>query len=125
MIAHYLKVAFRNLWKYKTQHLIALVGVGVALLCFSICLYVVRYAFSMNHCFANYERIAELNIRDMKEGKVLNYTPATLAEELRLQKPDASKGSTAIRTIIFFRNLTILSFFIYHSASLFLSLVFQ
>lgn len=88
MIAHYLKVAFRNLWKYKTQHLIALVGVGVALLCFSICLYVVRYAFSMNHCFANYERIAELNIRDMKEGKVLNYTPATLAEELRLQKPD-------------------------------------
>ena len=70
MIAHYLKVAFRNLWKYKTQHLIALVGVGVALLCFSICLYVVRYAFSMNHCFANYERIAELNIRDMKEGKV-------------------------------------------------------
>lgn len=88
MIAHYLKVAFRNLWKYKTQHLIALVGVGVALLCFSICLYVVRYAFSMNHCFANYERIAELNFRDMKEGKVLNYTPATLAEELRLQKPD-------------------------------------
>ena len=46
MIAHYLKVAFRNLWKYKTQHLIALAGVGVALLCFSICLYVVRYAFS-------------------------------------------------------------------------------
>lgn len=88
MIAHYLKVAFRNLWKYKTQHLIALAGVGVALLCFSICLYLVRYAFSMNHCFANYERIAELNIRDMKEGKVLNYTPATLAEELRLQKPD-------------------------------------
>lgn len=22
MIAHYLKVAFRNLWKYKTQHLV-------------------------------------------------------------------------------------------------------
>ena len=88
MITYYLKVAFRNLWKYKTQHLIALAGVGVALLCFSICLYLVRYAFSMNHCFANYERIAELNIRDMKEGKVLNYTPATLAEELRLQKPD-------------------------------------
>lgn len=45
MITHYLKVAFRNLWKYKTQHLIALAGVGVALLCFSICLYLVRYAF--------------------------------------------------------------------------------
>lgn len=88
MIIHYLKVAFRNLWKYKTQHLIALAGVGVALLCFSICLYVVRYACCMNHCFANYERIAELHIRDIKEGKVLASTPATLAEELRIQKPD-------------------------------------
>ena len=60
----------------------------ISMLCFSICLYLVRYAFSMNHCFANYERIAELNIRDMKEEKVLDCTPATLAEELRLQKPD-------------------------------------
>ena len=41
--------------------------------------------FQHESLFANYERIAELNIRDMKEGKVLNYTPATLAEELRLQ----------------------------------------
>lgn len=23
MIAHYLKVAFRNLWKYKTQHIVS------------------------------------------------------------------------------------------------------
>lgn len=26
MITHYLKVAFRNLWKYKTQHLAGVPG---------------------------------------------------------------------------------------------------
>lgn len=53
MIRHYLKVAVRNLWKYKTQHLISLAGVGVALLCFSICLYLVRYVHDLDHCFEN------------------------------------------------------------------------
>lgn len=87
MIAHYLKVAFRNLWKYKTQHLIALVGVGVALLCFSICLYLVRYVHDINHCFENYNRIAELSLYD-EEEEALMATPVTLAEELRIKKQD-------------------------------------
>lgn len=87
MIAHYLKVAFRNLWKYKTQHLIALAGVGVALLCFSICLYLVRYVHDINHCFENYNRIAELSLYD-EEEEALMATPVTLAEELRIKKQD-------------------------------------
>lgn len=87
MITHYLKVAFRNLWKYKTQHLIALAGVGVALLCFSICLYLVRYVHDINHCFENYNRIAELSLYD-EEEEALMATPVTLAEELRIKKQD-------------------------------------
>ena len=35
MITHYLKVAFRNLWKYKTQHLIAGLAVFQHLFVFS------------------------------------------------------------------------------------------
>ena len=31
MITHYLKVAFRNLVKYKTQTLISIIGLSVAL----------------------------------------------------------------------------------------------
>ena len=34
MITHYLKVAFRNLLKYKTQNLISIVGLAVGLFCF-------------------------------------------------------------------------------------------
>lgn len=88
MIRHYLKVAVRNLWKYKTQHLISLAGVGVALLCFSICLYLVRYVHDLDHCFENYDRIAELSLYEENDKGVSMSTPVTLAEELRLKKQD-------------------------------------
>ena len=41
MIRHYLKVAFRNLLKYKTQNIISIIGLAVGLLCFCICIVVV------------------------------------------------------------------------------------
>lgn len=34
MITHYLKVAFRNLVKYKTQTLISIIGLSVGFTCF-------------------------------------------------------------------------------------------
>lgn len=37
MIKHYFKVAFRNLWKYKVQNIISVIGLAVGLLCFSVC----------------------------------------------------------------------------------------
>ena len=62
---------------------------GVALLCFSICLYLVRYVYDLDHCFENYDRIAELSLYEEanEKGGVMS-TPVTLAEELRLKKQD-------------------------------------
>ena len=57
----YIKVAFRNLWKYKAQNIISVIGLAVGLLCFSVCMYCSRFVESTNHCFDNYSRIAELN----------------------------------------------------------------
>ena len=56
----------------------------MALLCFSICLYLVRYVHDINHCFENYNRIAELSLYD-EEEEALIATPVTLAEELRIK----------------------------------------
>ena len=50
MIQHYLKIAWRNLWKYKTQSAIGIVGLAVCLLCFSICLYVCRLMWATDQC---------------------------------------------------------------------------
>lgn len=35
MIRHYLKVAFRNTWKYKKQTLISMVGLASGFACFA------------------------------------------------------------------------------------------
>lgn len=42
MTLHYIKVAFRNLWKYKAQNIISVIGLAVGLLCFSVCMYVLQ-----------------------------------------------------------------------------------
>ena len=36
MITHYLKVAFRNLLKYKTQTVISILGLAVGFTCFAL-----------------------------------------------------------------------------------------
>ena len=60
MITHYLKVAFRNLLKYKTQNLISIGGLAVGLFCFCICFYISRFVGSVDECFENHERIADI-----------------------------------------------------------------
>ncbi|MDR0961162.1 MAG: ABC transporter permease, partial [Mediterranea sp.] len=36
MFLHYLTLAFRNLWKYRTQSLISIVGLAVGFVCFAL-----------------------------------------------------------------------------------------
>ena len=36
MIRHYLKIAFRNLIKYKTQTIISIIGLSVGFTCFAV-----------------------------------------------------------------------------------------
>lgn len=79
MIQHYIKVAFRNLLKYKTQNLISIIGLSVGLLCFSICFYCSRYLLSVDHCFDNYDRLVDINLL---EEELSSGTPAGLVEEL-------------------------------------------
>ena len=43
MIKHYLKVAFRNLMKYKTQSLVSIIGLAVGFTCFALSVLWIRY----------------------------------------------------------------------------------
>ena len=82
MIIHNIIVAVRNIWKYKTQNLISILGLSVALLCFSICLYCTRYIYSTDHCFENLDRLVQVTTADKESGEAKSYTFCDFHEEL-------------------------------------------
>lgn len=43
MIYHYLKIAFRNLIKYKTQSIVSIVGLAIGFTCFALSVLWIRY----------------------------------------------------------------------------------
>ncbi len=60
MLMHYLKISLRNLWKYKAQNLIGILGVSVGLVCFVYCLYIPRYALNIDTSYPGADRIYHL-----------------------------------------------------------------
>ncbi|MDR3246482.1 MAG: hypothetical protein LBT50_08630, partial [Prevotellaceae bacterium] len=57
MIIHYLTVAFRNLWKNKTHNLISIAGLSVSVVCFALCMYVVRGLTGINTEYPHAKRM--------------------------------------------------------------------
>ena len=43
MIHHYLKIAYRNLLKYRTQSIISIIGLAIGLACFALSTFWVQY----------------------------------------------------------------------------------
>ena len=82
MILHYITTAVRQLMKYKTQNLIAIVGVGLALLCFSICLYISRFINATDECFERRNEIAQVTLQ-MKSGRYMAQVPPELTMKLK------------------------------------------
>ncbi len=62
MIVHYLKIAFRNLWKYKFQNTIGIIGVSVGLICFTLICYFPRFIMGMDSHYPNASRMYVLEL---------------------------------------------------------------
>ncbi len=82
MILHYILTAWRCSLKYKTQNLISILGLSVALLCFSICLYCSRYIYNTNHCFDNRDRLVQMTTVNKDDGYGSSHTFCDFSEEL-------------------------------------------
>lgn len=87
MILHYLKIAWCNLLKYRTQNVISILGLAVGLFSFCVCMYCSRFMLSTNHCFENYERIVQVSMHNSRG--YFSGTPATLCEDMRSWMKDA------------------------------------
>ena len=49
MIHHYLKIAYRNLLKYRTQSIISIIGLAIGLACFALSTFWVQYEIGRAH----------------------------------------------------------------------------
>ena len=95
MIIHYLKVAIRNLLKYKTQNLISIVGLAVGLFCFCVCFYISRFVGSVDKCFENRERIAEVYLTG-EDGRPWSGVSGKLLPHLQQRTWNGVEGFTLL-----------------------------
>lgn len=77
MIKHYLKVAFRNLVKYKTQSIVSIIGLAIGLTCFALSVLWIRYEMTYDNFHEGAERIY-LAGSDSKSGDGFSYISSSL-----------------------------------------------
>ena len=77
MITHYLKVAFRNLLKYKTQTAISVLGLAVGFVCFSLSALWIEHESTFDHYRQDVDRLYMVRSNDgYNEGGIksrINY----------------------------------------------------
>ena len=64
MITHYLKVAVRNLLKYKTQTIISILGLAVGFVCFALSAIWIEYESSFDNYRRDVERLYMVRTND-------------------------------------------------------------
>ena len=54
MILHYLKIAVRNLWKYRTQSIISMLGLAIGFACVALAVYWNHYEMTYDALVGEY-----------------------------------------------------------------------
>ena len=85
MLLHYLKITFRNLWKYKTQSLTGIFGLAFGLACFVPALYWLRYETSYDSFYPDAAHIYRLYTVDKQTDKVNELVSGILERKLHEQ----------------------------------------
>lgn len=87
MITHYLKVALRNLLKYKTQTFISILGLAVGFVCFIFSFHWLRYETSYDNFYPNANRTYLIYTLD--DNNKNGGSPYALADFIRIYLPEA------------------------------------
>ena len=88
MINHYLKVAFRNLMKYKTQSLVSIIGLAVGFTCFALSVLWIRYEMTYDNFHEGADRIYMVRAHYANEPGISKSTPYPLMEYLQDKMPE-------------------------------------
>jgi ABC-type antimicrobial peptide transport system permease subunit len=96
MIKHYLKVAFRNLWKYKNQTLIGAVGLAIGFVVFAMATLWLRYEMSYDRFHKNADRLYCVSMPSIyTPNQTSRQVPDFLGEYLKTTFPEIS-GATIV-----------------------------
>ena len=80
MLANYIKIAFRNMWRYGAYTIINVGGLAIALICCLLIMLFVRHEFSFDDFHENASQIYRLAVReDYGEDRVHHNTKTPLA----------------------------------------------
>ena len=92
MFINYVKIAFRNMWKYKTQSLTCIFGLGFGIACFVPAFYWMCYETSYDSFYPEANYIYRIYAVEKQSGKVNKGVSRILEKKLHEQFPtvDAS-----------------------------------
>ena len=89
MIIHYLKIAFRNMWKYKSQSLISIIGLAVGFTCFALAMLWIVYEMTYDSFHKNAKQMYVVYIPSpISIGDHDKYTTYLLADYLKETFPE-------------------------------------
>ena len=93
MIYHYLKIAFRNLIKYKTQSIVSIVGLAIGFTCFALSVLWIRYEMTYDDFHEGSERIYLAGNKFALQGDGFSYLSSSLlADYLDKNCPEVEKA---------------------------------
>lgn len=96
MIIHYLKIAWRNILKYKTQSVISIVGVAIGFTAFVFTISWIRYENGYDKHNPDADRIYRVFLKDStKVGGIQRYSPKVFAPYLKDNYPEI-ESATAV-----------------------------
>ncbi|OPZ28779.1 MAG: Macrolide export ATP-binding/permease protein MacB [Bacteroidetes bacterium ADurb.BinA174] len=98
MFTHYLKIAFRNLFKYKTQTVVSILGLAVGFTAFTFTMSWIRYEMGYDSHNPDRDRIYMVaKVNKKEEGGLSKRVPDALAEYLKNSFPEV-EAATMVRT---------------------------
>ena len=93
MIYHYLKIAFRNLIKYKTQSIVSIVGLAIGFICFALSALWIRYEMTYDTFHEGAERIYLAGNKFELQGDGFSYySSGLLADYMMKNCPEVEKA---------------------------------
>jgi ABC-type antimicrobial peptide transport system permease subunit len=94
MIRHYLKIAWRNLLKYKTQSVITVVGLAIGFTAFSFTMSWIRFERGYDKDIENADRIYRVLLKDSTSvGGIQPYTPNAMTAYLKGLYPEIEEAT--------------------------------